>query len=355
PCFDSDGDSDVDANDISACNALSAGTYLDDMTYFGRHGAVTDIYTTPTLNDRDKQNIKTHIVATGTLRDTGDTECSPDVLMLEAAANGGTTLYNSDDAAALEDNLRQVFSEIRSGASAGSAASVISSSRGGEGAIYQAIFWPSVDVADSDPVEWTGEVHALHIDSSGYQYEDTILDGETAGDRVLNTNEDKRVIIYFDTDAGKSRVCSEALEDGACPAGFAKNIDEVQYLWSASDWLAKVGGVNDIFHNRTTYISNERERYIFTWVDLNNNGIVDSNEVLPFEDRDDTDTATDWETMVVSGGRGAVHKDFNAADNAEANKIVRWVRGYDDTGQRSRQLQIDLDKDGNKDDTVTWR
>ncbi|MCK5230966.1 MAG: hypothetical protein KAR13_11905, partial [Desulfobulbaceae bacterium] len=142
PCFDSNGDDNVDANDISACNALSAGTYLDDMTYFGWHGAVTDIYTTPTLNDRDKQNIKTHIVATGTLRDTGDTECSPDVLMLEAAANGGTTLYNSDDAAALEDNLRQVFSEIRSGASAGSAASVISSSRGGEGAIYQAIFWP---------------------------------------------------------------------------------------------------------------------------------------------------------------------------------------------------------------------
>ena len=351
PCFDSDGDGDVDANDISACNALSAGTYLDDMTYFGQHRAVTDIYSTPTLEGRDKQNIKTHIVATGTLRDTGDTECSPDVLMPEAAVNGGTTLYTSDDAAALEANLRQVFSEIRAGASAGSAASVISSSRGGEGAIYQAIFWPSVDVAGSDPVEWTGEVHALHIDSLGYLYEETVVD------RVLNTAEDNRVIIYFDTDAGKSKACCAALVDGACPDGSAKDIDEVQYLWSANDWLAKVGSVNDIFHNRTTYISNERERYIFTWVDLNNNGIVDSNEVLPFEDRDDTDTATDWENMNVSTGnhRGKVHKDFNAADNAEVNKIVRWVRGYDDTGQRSRQLQIDLDKDGNKNDTVTWR
>ncbi|MEA1932864.1 MAG: hypothetical protein U9N60_00275 [Thermodesulfobacteriota bacterium] len=354
PCFDSDGDGDVDADDSSACNALSAGTYLDDMTYFGRNGA---IYSTPTLEGRNKQNIKTHIVATGTLRDTGDTECSPDVLMPEAAVNGGTTLYTSDDAAALEANLRQVFSEIRSGASAGSAASVISSSRGGEGAIYQAIFWPSVDVAGSDPVEWTGEVHALHIDSSGYLYEDTIPDGETAGDRVLNTDEDNRVIIYFDTAASKSKACCAALVDGACPAGFSKDVDEVQYLWSANDWLAKVGSINDIFHNRSPYISNERRRYIFTWIDLDNDGIVDSNEALPFEDRDDTDTATDWENMNVSTGnhRGKVHKDFNAADNAEVNKIIGWVRGYDDTEQRSRQLQIDLDKDGNKNDTVTWR
>ncbi|MEA2084912.1 MAG: hypothetical protein U9O82_11900 [Thermodesulfobacteriota bacterium] len=376
PCFDSDADGDVDADDISACNALSAGTYLDDMTYFGQHGAVIDIFSTPTLDDRDKQNIKTHIVATGTLRDTGDTECSPDVLMPEAAANGGTTLYTGDDAAALEANLRQVFSEIRAGASAGSAASVISSSRGGEGAIYQAIFWPSVDVADSDPIEWTGEVHALHIDSTGYLYEDTIPGGETAGDRVLNTDEDNRVIIYFDTDAGKSKACYANLVDGVCPDGSSKEIDEIQYLWSANDWLAKVShpsaaytpyNITDIFHNRSTYISNERRRYIFTWIDLNNNGIVDTNEVLPFEDRDDSDTAVDWENMVVSGGRGAVHKDFNAADNAEVNQIVRWVRGFedtddtdptdalDDTGLRSRQLQIDLDKDGNKDDTVTWR
>ncbi|MCK5230839.1 MAG: hypothetical protein KAR13_11270, partial [Desulfobulbaceae bacterium] len=74
-------DYDADGDDIFACNTLFAGTYLDDMTYFGRHMAVTDIYSTPTLEGRDKQNIKTHIVATGTLRDTGYTECSPDVLM----------------------------------------------------------------------------------------------------------------------------------------------------------------------------------------------------------------------------------------------------------------------------------
>ncbi|MCK5230514.1 MAG: hypothetical protein KAR13_09635, partial [Desulfobulbaceae bacterium] len=354
------------------------GTYLDDMTYFGQHRAVATIYSTSQLDSHDKQKIDTHIVATGTLRDTGDTECSPADLMTEASSNGGTDLYASDDAASLEANLRQVFNEIRAGASSGSAASVISSSRGGEGAIYQAIFWPSVDATEDETVEWTGEVHALHIDSSGYLYEDTIPAGDNAGDRTLDTNTDNRVIIYFDSVAGKSKACYATPVDGVCPAGSSKDIDEIQYLWSATDWLAKIShtsaaytpySITDIFHNRATYISNERRRYIFTWADLNNNGIAESSEILQFEDREDADAAptTNWSGMGVSGDRGALDKDFNAADNDEVNQIVRWVRGFEDTddsdpsnnlddaGLRSRQLQIDLDKDGDEDDTVIWR
>ena len=362
-----EGDNDTTAATYSCVDGngygLHGSTLLDDLTSYAFNSLSypSNEFTNEVTGDSLSGDIiRTYLVATGTLRGTVaglPAECDSKTLLTHAAEQANdpgkeyTKLYEAEDPDQLETALIKIFDTIRSGTASGSAASVISSSRGGEGAIYQAIFWPSVDVTGSDPVEWTGEVHALHIDSSGYLYEDTV------GDRVLNTDEDNRVIIYFDSTAGKSKACCAPLVNGACPTGSSKDVDEVQYLWSANDWLAKVGSVNDIFHNRATYISNERKRYIFTWVDLNNNGIVDSNEVLPFEDRDDTDTATNWENMDVSTGnhRGAAHKDFNAADNAEVNKIVRWVRGYDDTGQRSRELQIDLDKDGNKDDTITWR
>ncbi len=65
--------------------------------------------------------------------------------MQNAAANGGTEkAVLGESPEKLEQQLTEIFNELRQRASAGSAASVISSARGGEGAIYQAIFWPEL-------------------------------------------------------------------------------------------------------------------------------------------------------------------------------------------------------------------
>ncbi|MDA3835849.1 MAG: hypothetical protein PF495_20955, partial [Spirochaetales bacterium] len=136
-CLNADGDS-----------LLFGSTYLDDLTYYGAEAPVTDLYASPTITvegiDHAKQNVLTHIVTTGDLRDNGDTtdECNPKTIMENAAANAGTTLLSGADPSQLEANLRATFSDILSRVSAGSAASVISSSRSGSGAVYQAIFWP---------------------------------------------------------------------------------------------------------------------------------------------------------------------------------------------------------------------
>ncbi len=325
-----DGKNDGDA-ETSPCGDLAGSTYLDDLTYYAWQG--TDIYG-PGI---DNQNIMTHIVIAGTMRASGAGECNPEILLNEAAANGGTSVYQANNPADLQAKLEAAFATIREGAAAGSAASVISASRGGEGAIYQAIFWPRVEINNADPVEWIGEVHALHIDAYGQMYEDT------NGDRTLDSG-DSQVIFYYDEVAKRTKACVNPSDPYVICSGTSKDLDQVRYMWSAGQWLAEITDA-DIDDNRdpaSSYISADAQRYIFTWNDLDNDGAVDdATELLEFAD------TTDWENLTVSGGRGPVPLDFGVQTSDEVDTIVNWVRGLDQTGLRQRQLPTDFDSGRN--------
>jgi len=350
---------------------LRGSTYFDDLTWFGKKSSLDQLYGANfQLDGHDKKPITTHIVVSGTVRDTGAAdECNPKRLMTNAAINGGTSLIEAPTPELVRTKLVQTFEGIRAGASAGSAASVISSSRGGEGAVYQAIFWPSKSsLADSTvAVKWAGEVHSLFIDTNGYMYEDT------NGDRK-QTAADKRVVIYFDNAANMSKACYTTPVNGAC--NDSVDLDAVHYLWSANDWLAKIShvtfppyDVNDQYLNRSgaDYLTDKRRRYIFTWNDLDNDGIVDgANEILDFTSKAIAGPATtDWAGKVVNVSRRAVTNDFNvnpgnvdtAADNAEVNKIVEWIRGVEVAGFRSRTVNKIMPGDNPESSgtAVIWR
>lgn len=337
-----------DTDPTDGCGQLSGSTLLNDLTYYAKSGA--EIYPVEPWREvvdgqatKTKQNIATHIVVSGELRTAGTGDCSPDALLTSAATNGGTTLYSATNPAELEAKIRQAFAAIRSGAASGSAASVISSSRGGEGALYQATFWPTVDGANNTKVGWTGEVHALFVNDNSDMLEDTNQNG------VMDST-DARVLIYYDQSVRDSKACYGTLNsDGSCN-GTSKKIQDVKYLWSASGWLNSVSDT-DILSNRSSYISNEKKRYIFTWNDVNNDGVADvGSEIKPFVD------TTDWASMVTTyATRGPVRLDFGVATDAEINPIVRWIRGQDQAGLRSRQVAVDANNDGVYDGAKTWR
>jgi len=194
------GETTADDEADQCTDGLLGSTYMDDLTYFANDpNDYFNVYplasaTLPEENfpfaDKPKNNINTYIVTAGLPRDNGEAnECNPAYLMNSAAANGGTgEAMSGEDPQALEDNLLAIFNELRQRASAGSAASVISSARGGEGAIYQAIFWPEKVIEDSSgneiSIEWVGDVHGLFLDENGFMYEDT------NNDRILNPSED---------------------------------------------------------------------------------------------------------------------------------------------------------------------
>lgn len=392
-----DGDQ---ADDLACVDDLNSSTYLDDLAYIAYNSSAPNLYgsgyqmSTGQDSDGDglldleeKQNITTHIVVSGSLRDENDTECSPDELIRNAATNGGSSLLMGESPEALEEALLEKFNELRKRSSAGSAASVISSSRGGEGAIYQAIFWPELNYTHDNGTEysvaWAGDVHAMFISNAGYMYEDTngdrilnpsedidgdgvldvhedtnndgiLDDGEDVdGDGKLDISEDTngngsidgddlRVVIYYDELESSSRGCynTEVFDSGIC--SNSKPLNEIQFLWTAAEWLNSSSLVTADNRN---YLSKDHKRYIFTWIDLNNNGIVDddhdgtvgvSDEIRPFIEGMALDSGVD---LTVSGTRSKVYADFGVSSSAEVDNIVGWIRGKD-------SVYEDIDDDG---------
>ncbi|SHO45680.1 pilus assembly protein [Desulfopila aestuarii] len=390
---------------------LQGSTYLDDLTNIGHNLDVNYLFpaghSTITTTDGDvknKQNITTHIVSTGIVPTNGTDECSPGVMIKDAATKGGTTLVESENPASLRQKLLETFNELRQRSSSGSAASVISSSRGGEGAIYQAIFWPelkrthsTIEPDPNDPdcspdptnpdcsylpvqidktVEWVGDVHALFINDAGYMFEDTngdrklvasedidgdghldvkedangngLLDpGEDLdGDQKLDIAEDlngnnvidgddMRVIVYYDELLGKSKGCyNTTVLDSAGICTFSKNLEDIKFIWSAANWLNDSALLTST--NRNNYLSSDPRRYIFTWVDLNNNGKVDDDydgsvdnddEVRPFEEGLALNSS--GTNLTVSGTRLPVYADYGVSSSSELDAIIKWTRGED--------------------------
>ncbi len=311
---------DGGTTDTECTGSLYSSTYLDDMTWWGQN--IRPFYENRCVADPDgreteKNNIFTHVVTTGALTAGGTEECDPATLMTAAAVNGGTTDYypgeNPDD---LEDNLKAVLDDILSRASAGSAASVISSSRSGSGAVYQAVFWPEYQYKDAagktKQVSWVGNVHSLFMNAEGAMYEDTDHDGK------LDESQDKRVMFYFSDHVNKTRGCYDIdyfVEHLTCPDDTEETcdpssghkcveIDDINYLWSANNYLE--GLADAAVHTA---------RKIFTWNDANNDGIVDSAEWFRLTDTVDWDalntTAAATLTDNVTGNeRGPVSRDF---------------------------------------------
>ncbi|MCL7488671.1 MAG: PilC/PilY family type IV pilus protein [Desulfobulbaceae bacterium] len=405
----------VDDGD-SQCAVMNGSTYLDDLTYFAQYdpdvekddvlrlAAAEALYTPANamLDGEIRGDITTHIVTSGSLRDTGTTdECNPKNLITNAATNGGTTAYSGENPTTLGPNLEAVFSNIMSRASAGSAASVISSSRSGSGAVYQAIFWPELQDAETNTtVEWVGDVHGLFLDKNGFLYEDTpdafgnqdgmltpssdmnnngICDGDEkckvdaggnpviVGGNKVPVGHDRRVIFYFSELSNRSRACYNI--DGfysnnkQCPGdtpegtectGDCVELPRINYLWSASKWLSKVTDPNAQRTYDNTVSVDPYQRYIITWQDLNNNGIVDTGEQLDFTEN--------LATVAGTNGRGTVADDFAFSTNQEieafvgdmtadkkqlaAKAVISWIRGKDQLNNETTDTNVNgrLDK-----------
>jgi type IV pilus assembly protein PilY1 len=319
-CYDDNFSGDGGTTDATCTGSLYSSTYLDDMTWWGQN--IRPFYKNRCVADPDgreteKSNIFTHVVTTGALTAGGTGECDPASLMQAAAVNGGTTDYypgeNPDD---LEDNLMAVLDDILSRASAGSAASVISSSRSGSGAVYQAVFWPEYQYKDAagktKQVSWVGNVHSLFMNAEGAMYEDTDHDGK------LDESQDKRIMFYFSDHVNKTRgcydidyfvknlKCPDDTEETCDPSSGHKcvEIDDINYLWSANNYLE--GLADAAVHTA---------RKIFTWNDANNDGMVDDDEWFRLTDTVDWDAlnttaAATFTDSVTGNERGPVSRDF---------------------------------------------
>ncbi len=219
------------------------------------------------------------------------------------------------------------------------------------GGLCQTVFWPSNYLdADDAQLSWLGEVFGLLQDKTGTTYEDSNRN------RTLDALQDKPIRIFKNN--GELAGCYGDIDASGSCNGTVKPFEQIDFLWSASSRLNNIP-LTEIISNRsdinspgdTRYISASSRRNIFTWNDLDNDGIVDQqSEVLPFE--------AGWgghatDTKVGDTNRGSrnpnISEDFGMATQNAMDRLIHWIRGMDQEGFRSRTFSGD---DGPH---ITWR
>ncbi|MBM9521186.1 hypothetical protein JWG39_15300 [Desulforhopalus vacuolatus] len=328
------------ADDILPSSAITTdestdiidGTYYDDVSWYAHY---TDLRPDGAADDKEideDQTLDIYNIFTFGTEDDDDVAMK---LMNASSQNGGTdSAYDASSGEAIVKALGEILGDITTNATTGTSVSVIQGSQDGSGATFQASYFPEKESEeDATSITWTGDVQALFIDSAGNLREDTVHDNQ------LDPTEDRIYEIYT-ADDGTVRAKLSLDEDGDGVLSDDETtfstaaIDEVAYLWSASDWL------NNSTLAPTTqrsYSGTTKERFITTWIDSDNDGVIDAGERKYFT----TDVLGKDAFYGYFLGSGITNLDLNgdgSVDLTDLNNLINYIRGEEITGMRSRTL-----------------
>jgi len=232
--------------------------------------------------------------------------------------------------------LTSAFDNVLQGTSSAAAAAVVANSSVGTAAIYQALYQPRT-ANNTTAVTWTGLVRAFFIDDQGRIREDTNHNGVLdANDNVIKFRQDKvnaqDVLRVTRTTSGGAALNTDVLAEQLTPA--------LQPIWDAGKQLASLSD-SAALTQRAYTASASTGRYIFTWIDANNNGVIDSGEIKDF-------TVTNFPTINASTNDTnfdpARLLGLDSVSGSNATKLINYIRGVDQSGYRVRKID---QNDGN--------
>lgn len=227
------------------------------------------------------------------------------------------TFYRADNPLQLEAKLTEALADILSKSSSGTSVSVLATSSGGEGAIYQAYFYPSI-FEGTEEIAWLGYLQGLFFDADGQLREDSNQDGALV---LKGANADKVVQTFFDTSNQETRVRRYNVDANGDPTGTPEviTLSELNPIWEAGKKLAQ----------RDT---STNPRTIKTWVDSDGDGVVDSGEFIDFS----------------TANEATLRKYLRAANSTEGTNIINFIRGEQVSGYRNRNVTVEGE-------SKTWR
>ena len=247
------------------------------------------------------------------------------------------TYFYAQNPLQLEGKLAAAFAAILNQTSSGTAASVLSSSTTGEGAIYQSYFYPTQFEAERE-IRYAGYVQSLFVDTYGNFREDTVKDNRLVltEDRIVVTrydavNDKLAIDLYVDANGdGKADPTRDTNADGILDTAFCddapnfcdKTLTDINPIWEGGRNLA---------------LMSPSSRTIFTWVDLNNDKLVTPPLAQPT-------SSTTGEYIFFDGTHAAelqAYLNLSGAPAAyTAANIVDFIRGTQVTGLRDRMLTV---------------
>ena len=254
----------------------------------------------------------TYVVFNG--NDTGTAgACSATTLLGKTASNGGTTLQQASDPAALETALTGIFQNIAAKAASGTAASILSNSEGSGANILQAVFFPKKVFENQTSVNWIGEMQNLWYFVDPFISRSTIRE-DTDADKTLNLVSDNVVSFRFDStdNTTYAYLSTDTNGDGlGDTTEVKKDSDLVKSVWRAGKqlWSRNLG---------------TSPRKIKTT--LNGTSLIDlSSATFP---------------GALGGNNAATLAPYLNVAAAEAPKLINYVHGVDQAGYRSRTVSI---------------
>ncbi len=162
----------------------------------------------------------------------------------------------------LKAQIISAVNDIMKNSASGTSVSVLSTSAGGEGALYQAYFYPAkVQENDTTETRWPGYLRAFFLDRQQRLRDDS---GGTPSppDAALVPLEDKQVVMELNTDS--EVVLKRYTDSGALVIEDPVKMDDVISIWEGGTKLAKK--------------TNRSDRKIYFWLDTDGDGIVDNGD-----------------------------------------------------------------------------
>ncbi len=171
-------------------------------------------------------------------------------------AKGGRAYY-ADNQTELNNGLLEIFQNILTQLSSGTAASILNNSEGSGANMLQAVFYPKKTFPSGSEVNWVGEMQNLwyYIDPF---FQKTSIREDTNQDNKLNLKDDKIAQFYFDGAKTQVALFSDLDGDGVAD-GTQTTIepDDVKSLWKAGRllWARNVSdaATGSTYDQRTLY------------------------------------------------------------------------------------------------------
>src|SRR5438128_2605402 len=304
------------------------------------------------------------------------------------------TYFESQNANDMKDKMLAALVSMLQKTSSGTSVSVLATSSTGDGAIYQAYFFPVTFVniaSNTNQVLWTGFTQGLFLDKFGNLREDYSAPG-CAGppDGKLVLIHDCIIKVRLETDPSSpnfnSVVVDRFKDDGTAPGSTAGDgvadtttpfqtvalstggVSNVQPLWEGGRRLALLSPGTTCESSTTWPIAGNMSqggntcRRILTWADVSNGGGVGGgagNETLEFS------TANAFTLCPFLGGKAVLYcngdnvaaitpADISTDPNLacclgiprrqcaqnEATSIITWSRGSAVSGLRDRTFNV---------------
>ncbi|WP_034844413.1 pilus assembly protein [Endozoicomonas elysicola] len=236
--------------------------------------------------------------------------------------------FFSNNPALLEEQLSRILKDIASRISSASNVALVSNSASGAGTAVQALFRPKVKINNVE-IGWVGLLNSLFIDSKGNLREDS-----NGNDQLDDYSTDFAVNLFFDASVNQTLVQRYSSSDGGTtlvPQGSTSSLDSLKPVWSAHEELMNL---TNVLWQRTYTDPSSMGRYMFTWIDSNNDGVVGATEEKP----------------MITSTFGSGNEGYLGVSSGTVDTLMKYIRGEDQPGYRSRS--VDYDNDGDLD---VWR